>query len=778
MSNHIDIVIVTALKREFDALREVETGRLEAWTEVLGDPPYWRTSFAGDNGPLEVAAARMTRMGGVATASIAHQLVTRLRPSCLAMCGVCAGHPANTDLGDVIIPDRIFEYDSGKQILDGFQGDLWVHAMRDNWFRVAQNLEGPAHGLYGYAEPDDEIARWWFLDRLLSENGVVHDPLQSVALHRYIPDVRRADILAKLLDLDFININNGSVELTEHGIEAVQRHRILHGTLVTSRPYHIHVGPLASGNSVVSDGEIWRRLHQGMRKVIGLDMEAATIATVAHQNAIPFAVAKGVIDHADAKRSDRFNTFAARTSAEVLTTFLRKVVDGDRKSIQSTRVSATSSRVRALRLKLSNIRCFEDLEVEFGRDGAPTDWTLVLGNNGAGKSTLLRAIAIGLAPEKELGAMLHADGNGWSGPAGSTGQIDLTLSVDGRELTRTVRITSTSRSSTFTVAGTASAVLDEQPLLLAGYGAARQLLGTKEIGSYSRYDSTSTLMSPNGSLQNPELAVRRAVTDDSDPSSLLARLDRILMLDIGSTTLDFTGLGVRDPNGERHPLTRLSDGFRGTLSWVLDLIGWQVMALEAYGLTKLPTIIILDELEQHLHPQWQRAVISRLREQFPDAQFIVSTHAPLCVAGSSDLDDEDISLLHLGQEYDADGRAHITAHYGMRPPRDLRADQILTSYLFGLSSARTRDVQSKIIELSRLHSLSAPSPEERTKALTLQRELQPLLGSGETALEREVQQAALQAATAVIARDLGTLAPEQRQQLFNLSQTTPDPSEN
>ncbi len=67
-------------------------------------------------------------------------------------------------------------------------------------------------------------------------------------------------------------------------------------------------------------GEAWARLSaMGVRTVTGLDMEAATIATVAETQGVPdWLVVKGVMDHADPAKDDRYKRFAARASAEVL----------------------------------------------------------------------------------------------------------------------------------------------------------------------------------------------------------------------------------------------------------------------------------------------------------------------------------------------------------------------------------------------------------------------------------------------------------------------------
>lgn len=82
----------------------------------------------------------------------------------------------------------------------------------------------------------------------------------------------------------------------------------------------ITVGPMVSGSSVVKDGRIWQRLAaRGGRHVVGLDMEAAAVATAAYHLGVPaWAVVKGVTDHADPLKDDRCVTEAADAAATVL----------------------------------------------------------------------------------------------------------------------------------------------------------------------------------------------------------------------------------------------------------------------------------------------------------------------------------------------------------------------------------------------------------------------------------------------------------------------------
>lgn len=319
LSNSVDVLVIATLPEELDALLAVTSGVREAWAK-WNDGPYHAAVLDGHGGPLRVVSTRLTKMTATEAADAAATLSERMQPRCLAMCGVCAGHPEDTDLGDVVIGDRLIQHDEGKHTAEGFRGDLWPASLVRAWLQAAQDQAGPAIGLHGYSEPENDDWKWWFLERLLT-NG---DPLRSTALRRYIPDSTREERLKSLEAQRLMTIKGERCSLTPKGRKAVERRRVLAGTHATALPFHVHVGPICSGNAVEADGTIWGRLAVGgVRKVLAVEMEAAAIGRVAQARELPFAVAKGVMDRADRHKTDRFKHFAARASAEVLCKFLR-----------------------------------------------------------------------------------------------------------------------------------------------------------------------------------------------------------------------------------------------------------------------------------------------------------------------------------------------------------------------------------------------------------------------------------------------------------------------
>lgn len=317
--DHVDVLIIAALKEELEAVQAV-TG--VTWTPHEGDHPYLRCDFpCRDGRRLSFALARPTRMGGRVTSQFATHLVGELKPGCLAMSGVCAGNPTDVALGDVVVAEITYEYDEGKLTEQGLVGDHRQYRLDDHWFRAAQEFD-PA-GLPSYGEATEEEAALWFLERLHAGQ----DPKQHPARDRYFPSGTWNPRLAGLESRGLIAWGDSGWELTAAGRSHITR--LLYNDVdgPEKLPFAVVAGPTASGSYVAKDGESWDRLKaMGVRTVVGLEMEAATIATVADGQKVPhWLVVKGVMDHADPKKDDRYKRFAARAAAEVLFALLEQL---------------------------------------------------------------------------------------------------------------------------------------------------------------------------------------------------------------------------------------------------------------------------------------------------------------------------------------------------------------------------------------------------------------------------------------------------------------------
>jgi hypothetical protein len=93
----------------------------------------------------------------------------------------------------------------------------------------------------------------------------------------------RAELLASLLEPGLVQLRGEDFSLTDKGRDMIVNHRVMHGAWAKALPFHIHVGPIGSGNYVADDCHIWPRLEkEGMRNIKAVEMEAAAIGRVAY----------------------------------------------------------------------------------------------------------------------------------------------------------------------------------------------------------------------------------------------------------------------------------------------------------------------------------------------------------------------------------------------------------------------------------------------------------------------------------------------------------------
>ncbi|OTW84070.1 AAA family ATPase (plasmid) [Bacillus cereus] len=88
--------------------------------------------------------------------------------------------------------------------------------------------------------------------------------------------------------------------------------------------------------------------------------------------------------------------------------------------------------------------------------------------------------------------------------------------------------------------------------------------------------------------------------------------------------------------GDTIPLRLLSDGYRSIIGLVAD-IAYRMAVLNPFldNHLETPGIILIDEIDLHLHPKWQRNIVNDLKSTFPNVQFIVTTHSPFIVQSLS-----------------------------------------------------------------------------------------------------------------------------------------------
>ncbi|HEX5753129.1 MAG TPA: AAA family ATPase [Archangium sp.] len=326
------------------------------------------------------------------------------------------------------------------------------------------------------------------------------------------------------------------------------------------------------------------------------------------------------------------------------------------------------------RFRIENIRAIQKLDWQIPLQRAP-GWHVILGDNGSGKSSVLRSIALALVGPDDVDA-LRQDWGRWPRERKSPGVIDLTLIPDSKLDKFEGRVSEKHAHKlkiTLALTSAFSGRIRPMPLIFDGpeyridpskhvwsgrsgwfcasYGPFRRFTGGDE--DYEKLF-----------LANPQLARHISVFDESvalteglrwlqqlrfkrlekDPEGALLKPlvkfinqpgflpHRARLFKISSREVIFL-----DGNDYPVPVQDLSDGYRSILSMTFELIR-QLAA--TYGpkhvfhpkdptKVNVPGVVLIDEVDAHLHPTWQRKVGLWFREHFPKMQFIVTTHSPL-----------------------------------------------------------------------------------------------------------------------------------------------------
>ncbi len=402
------------------------------------------------------------------------------------------------------------------------------------------------------------------------------------------------------------------------------------------------------------------------------------------------------------------------------------------------------------KITIDNIRCFKHLEIDLNSEQNSKNWIIILGDNGVGKTTILRSLALGLTEESGASGLLPELEGSWIRYGCEEGSIRIDIEPYP-ECKEKASITTKIKINTYKEVEVRQIVSPKEPetflwddLFICAYGPTRSQDASVSYEDYVITDSIYTLFKYSSMLQNPELNIRRIKSLNIDERLIFDLLEPILMLPKGAITLDFSGIKVSGPWGKKIPLGALGDGYYSTINWIIDMIGWKALyegskpgKLSIDNILNISGIILLDEIEQHLHPKWQKSIIKLLKDKFPNLQFIVTTHSPLAVIGTTELDDDDCSIVVLEQ------KDNFVENRIASPPRRKRVDQVLTSYMFDLYTASDDAIKHDIEKYQHLYQIERTKEEEKEMQLIIQK-LDEQLDSAETELEKLVEVAVQQ----------------------------------
>ncbi len=370
-----------------------------------------------------------------------------------------------------------------------------------------------------------------------------------------------------------------------------------------------------------------------------------------------------------------------------------------------------------LSLSLENVRSFgEKQTISFARaDGRPAQWTIILGDNGVGKTTVLKSLAA-LRPSRksefssENPMYYTALDLSWENRWWPIRQIGLeTVSIEywariGRLLTSDTKgeareggaieipdeVTANVEDYFFASRGVDARFLG---LICYGYGAGRATGNSTLSESPKTVDTCASLFDDRADLLNPEewfLFADYRMAKDKDPlttqnfhlikAALLKIMEEGEVTDLDVAPVQSKGGNPRQGVRFKTPygwvrLRDMSLGYQTLVVWLTDLADKLFVRYpDSKNPLEEPAIVLIDEIDLHLHPSWQRKLLKSLGEIFKNTQFIATAHSPLVVQAAGDVDANVVLLRREG-----DQTVVVT---DLPDVRRWRVEQILNSELF------------------------------------------------------------------------------------------------
>ncbi|MFZ2725880.1 MAG: AAA family ATPase [Methylococcaceae bacterium] len=353
-------------------------------------------------------------------------------------------------------------------------------------------------------------------------------------------------------------------------------------------------------------------------------------------------------------------------------------------------------------LTIENVKCFKGIhEINLSDADKPAMWTVILGDNNTGKTTLLKCLA-DLEPVKKTNekydyipkiASRNLSNNTFSYLNSCKWIINNTISeiwrftISYHQSDLSVTVNS---SLSYKVIGNA---------IIYGYGTSRRMSHTS-LSETENQDNAETLFNNNATLINTKEWLLQTYFAEKlgkpNAAKTLIKIKQVLTSGIlpdvqdfrFDTTANFQGFVEFKTDYGWVKLRDLGYGYQVTLAWIVDLAK---KLFERYPNSENPlhepAIVLIDEIDLHLHPQWQRKIISFLSQQFPKTQFIATTHSPLIVQSA-----ENINLVLLEKQDD-----HVIIKQpDLKNYRGWTVDEIL-SELMGLEDKTLSDDYLKLM---------------------------------------------------------------------------------
>lgn len=334
--------------------------------------------------------------------------------------------------------------------------------------------------------------------------------------------------------------------------------------------------------------------------------------------------------------------------------------------------------------EIKNIRSIVDFEIEF-KD--PPGWHVLIGDNGAGKSTIVRSMSLGLIGADDAHG-LRANWNDWLNKSSQSGEVKLDLFIEKsldkiaipdpylihddffgnfsyevkvllsfeRKRNGITEKDSFLMKNNEIVNGLLDLDFGSSGFFSVAYGPYRRFDGGNKEWEVLFKNENYADLAGHLSVFGEDVALTEAISwlKDLNYKSLennqesvhtfrnfkkLINSDDFLPHNAQLESVSSDGVFFKDGNGVIISINQMSDGYRSILSMTFELIRQLVRVYGSELVFKniengeifidLPGVVLVDEIDAHLHPTWQTRIGQWFLKYFPQLQFIVTTHSPL-----------------------------------------------------------------------------------------------------------------------------------------------------
>ncbi len=355
------------------------------------------------------------------------------------------------------------------------------------------------------------------------------------------------------------------------------------------------------------------------------------------------------------------------------------------------------------KIALKDFKGFDDLNVSFENDlGTVRKQTILLGQNGTGKSNILKAIAIVSAGSESFVELIN-DTSEWVKYGKKEAKIEAVLvTQDNQERKIALRIPmKANRNELLKLNRNSLELLDaaiahtERNYFVAAYGASRRNTRQAEFTSSkeryrisNRSASVFSLFNPDSQLVSlTSWAMNAEYKGGKSQIKIIEQTLNYFLEGFKFHGIDKLNKTLLFKEGKSIlSLEQLSDGYQNMAAWIGDLL---YRLTETFGDQKTPLnargILLIDEIDLHLHPRWQRKLLDFIHLKLPNMQLIATTHSPLTAQQAAEGE-----LYALQKE---DYKISLVAFAGN--PQNMLVHQLLLSPVFGVETDESFEVQKK-----------------------------------------------------------------------------------